>query len=52
MSQDLTNLEGLQGKLSVHLWARDLYNNAVQKDYPDSERATEAARQLDRLGAG
>ena len=34
-----------------HEAARTVFKK-VQKDYPDSERATEAARQLERLGAG
>lgn len=34
-----------------HEAARTVFKK-VQKDYPDSERAAEAARQLDRLGSG
>lgn len=34
-----------------HEAARTVFKK-VQKDYPDSERAAEAARQLERLGAG
>ena len=34
-----------------HEAARTVFTK-VQKDYPDSERAAEAARQLERLGAG
>ena len=34
-----------------HEAARTVFKK-VQKDYPDSERATEAAQQLERLGAG
>ncbi|MEM9175395.1 MAG: tol-pal system protein YbgF, partial [Myxococcota bacterium] len=34
-----------------HEAARTVFKK-VQKDYPDSERANEAARQLERLGAG
>ena len=34
-----------------HEAARTVFKN-VQKEYPDSKRATEAAQQLERLGAG